>query len=709
MRDYLRPATRSTRRITTLNGRAAGLFLVLIIALIVAPHRIQVTASGDDESETIRIGILSKQLRLVAEGDSAGLVLRLEKGSVCLDGAGNPLRDGSEIVLSRIGDRWQATVGRHRFETPFDLSVEGPPGVEGVVAVPLKDGTRRYPLPLGITCIDKNPRIHILEKIERYAVDSARAEFGPTARDEHEAVMALAHVIMTRCRYRGARPRHEGYDVCDLTHCQIYRGRTSPAIRLHDQWHIDPSSLKGNLFFHSRCGGYTLGEIVFGNAGGHGGRGSRGVPDRLYRKGVVLCEGKKNYWERSIDGEALLGIFGGQEAPLESDDDTISYDKTRRTVTLRFPGGSKSYPVETFRLKINRVRGWNFIRSNNFDVIELKVGHGRRYVFKGRGLGHGAGLCQHGALALSRRGYNRFEILEHYYGDLDLITSDTAARSPYLSYCVFDLASGECIIADPGHAFLNRRVPPGSVFKLIVAFYLAEGRDDIFRSYTYQCRGVNRTDTSMPERCWHEKGHGTIRLSEALAHSCNLYFASLHNRISEKNFRDFFSRFCRCVKIDAKLPETKGKKEWSQLLAGLDFRIDFAISDYIKIVRFIASGGYSERGARCLPGVTPGEIAMLRSALGGTFDVGTASGPLRTCGDDAAYTGIAQIEQMGRSSVSGMWGKTSTIIDGTNRALGYGLFIGGNATTGVVALLRKGNGHLAARWARELCRVRGGE
>ncbi len=692
-------------RVTTITGKSACWLLVLAISILLIPSRLQAGESGY-ETQTIRIGILSKQLRLVKEGVSPVLELRLEKGSECLDGAGNPVGDGSVIVLTRNGGRWLAMVGRHRFEAPFDLRVEGAPDEDGVVMVPLKDETRRYPLPLSITSVDGTPRILVQETIERYAVDSARAEFGPTGVNENEALMALSHVIMARCRYMERRPRHVGHDVCDLTHCQVYRGRTSPVISFEDSWRIDHARLGENLFFHSRCGGSTIGEIVFGKKGVSG---TFGVRDWLYRQGVELCGGKGNYWERSIEAEEVHGIFNMGNAPGELVDDAINYDTTSRVVTLRNPLGSESHPVETFRLMINRVKGWNFLRSNNFNVSVFTRGETQHYMFRGRGLGHGVGLCQHGALELSRRGYNRYEILEHYYGDIHLVSPDADAQSPYLSYCVFELSTGKCISASPGQAFLRRRVPPGSVFKLIVALYLAEAREDIFGSYAYRCHGINRADPDMPERCWHDKGHGTVRLPEALAHSCNLYFASLYNRISEKKFRDFFIRFCEGLELDAKLPETSGRKEWSRMLAGLDFRIDFAVNDYVKIIRFIASGGVSDRGVRTFPGVSPGEIAIIKHALGNTFENGTASGTLRPYGDFAAYTGIARFEEMGGHLLPGMWGKTSTIIDGSNRALGYGLFVGGDATRGVVALLRKGNGHLAARWARAVCRDKAGD
>jgi hypothetical protein len=49
---------------------------------------------------------------------------------------------------------------------------------------------------------------------------------------------------------------------------------------------------------------------------------------------------------------------------------------------------------------------------------------------------------------------------------------------------------------------------------------------------------------------------------------------------------------------------------------------------------------------------------------------------------------------------SEIWGKTSTITDGTNKPLVHGLFIGGSGTTGIVAVIKRANGHTAARRAR---------
>ncbi|MDZ7796118.1 MAG: hypothetical protein U5N56_03330 [Candidatus Marinimicrobia bacterium] len=51
-------------------------------------------------------------------------------------------------------------------------------------------------------------------------------------------------------------------------------------------------------------------------------------------------------------------------------------------------------------------------------VIIDKIGSGeipKRFIYHGAGWGHGAGMCQIGALGMSLKGYSTEEILEHYY------------------------------------------------------------------------------------------------------------------------------------------------------------------------------------------------------------------------------------------------------------------------------------------------------
>ena len=45
---------------------------------------------------------------------------------------------------------------------------------------------------------------------------------------------------------------------------------------------------------------------------------------------------------------------------------------------------------------------------------------GPRFAIRGKGLGHGVGMCQYGALEMARRGKNHRQILAHYYPQLQI-------------------------------------------------------------------------------------------------------------------------------------------------------------------------------------------------------------------------------------------------------------------------------------------------
>jgi stage II sporulation protein D len=82
------------------------------------------------------------------------------------------------------------------------------------------------------------------------------------------------------------------------------------------------------------------------------------------------------------------------------------------TVRLAAPGGrSMSIRGFDFRRVAMRLFGIASVRSTAFSVTEAKT----EYVLSGRGSGHGAGLCQVGAIARARRGETWQQILGVYY------------------------------------------------------------------------------------------------------------------------------------------------------------------------------------------------------------------------------------------------------------------------------------------------------
>ena len=81
-----------------------------------------------------------------------------------------------------------------------------------------------------------------------------------------------------------------------------------------------------------------------------------------------------------------------------------------RIKLLRLEGTKMSVEIGK-ELFIRRVLSTSHLKSSAFDA-EISGG---RVVIRGRGWGHGVGLCQIGAAAMADKGFDHRQILSHYY------------------------------------------------------------------------------------------------------------------------------------------------------------------------------------------------------------------------------------------------------------------------------------------------------
>jgi stage II sporulation protein D len=71
--------------------------------------------------------------------------------------------------------------------------------------------------------------------------------------------------------------------------------------------------------------------------------------------------------------------------------------------------------------------GWNILKSDWYDV----TAQSGRFIFNGKGVGHGVGLCQTGAAEMARRGKSYHEILAFYYPTA--LTGRSAQGVPWIT------------------------------------------------------------------------------------------------------------------------------------------------------------------------------------------------------------------------------------------------------------------------------------
>jgi hypothetical protein len=640
-----------------------GIFPPLLFTFIILlfPDT-SVTHSQHNSCTMVKINILSKHLRLLKENKTAELKFNFPARTVIR-------YDDSEFFTNSLKIQYSDGIYSIFCENRslnFKKCVIYSHDNNALCRIKIDDAYRLYPLPLEITRQMGALKIFVHETPAQYAVDSASAELGYTPPEKTEALFALALAINGRCRIDSLKKKHPDSDFCDLTCCQTYKGRSG--LNPVSGPYINTSAIAYGLFFHTSSGGRLFTESVFNS----GKRKIKPPADILYAENLMLSRNLHKNWSASIRGDELSSIIcSGKNMQVHG----IDYNPANEIIYLRTNIGITDIAPEEFRLKVNRKKGWNFIKSNNYSVSF----NNSEFNFTGSGLGHCTGISLDGALQLADRGYSRYEILEHYYPDLKYLQNGKADRS--YQYVTYNIHNGNIKSASTGASLLERRIPCGSLFKLFTVIYLASERPDLFFNYTYNCSAEN--PHPLPDHCWDRKGHGPTDIRSAIYNSCNIYFASLYNEINKDQFTKWFNRFVKSRGISMRLPETKNNKEWSELLAGLNFSTDISVRDIMALTMYIHNPDNA---------ISSDASAVISGALKKTFTEGTAK-PAKNRTDTLIEPAAISPE---------IWGKTGTVIAGTNSHHSYGLFTGGSNDTGIIVILRKGKGTDAAHLALSL-------
>lgn len=278
-----------------------------------------------------------------------------------------------------------------------------------------------------------NLRVINIIYVEDYLRGVVPPELGKRADNEIEAVKAQAIAARTYAMSHLQQYRGEPYDMKASVYDQVYEGylvenrlvnkaidATAGFVAVHNDQMI-------NAYYHSTCGGMTDDVAHVWDR--------QSIP---YLKAVAdsgACGWSKYYHWREVFTEQQLR--GRIEQYLSGDRGRdLRIGEVRNVeVRERTPGGRISTLIvetdmDTYRFHKDRIR-WVIGRTSNpdlilpsdrFDVIIERDNTGRiiRVVFEGSGYGHGVGMCQCGAIGMSREGYSFEQILKRYYAGIEL-------------------------------------------------------------------------------------------------------------------------------------------------------------------------------------------------------------------------------------------------------------------------------------------------
>jgi stage II sporulation protein D len=241
-----------------------------------------------------------------------------------------------------------------------------------------------------------------------------------------ESLKALAVVVRTFMLSHPGRHATEGFDFCDTTHCQLYRGEDDLSRQRATQLvEKSVSATRGEVLrFQHRpleghytavCGGLTARpERVWG------GSTSSGYP---YTELVCRWCAASPYskWQRRAAASAVLAalatVTGRRLSPAaELQLESYQMSEVVRSVVIKDRGRRTVLSGDEFRRAIGRRIGWNRVLSPTF-TLEHYAGS---FIFRGRGFGSQVGLCVAGAAAQAAAGRSYQEILNFYYPQTEI-------------------------------------------------------------------------------------------------------------------------------------------------------------------------------------------------------------------------------------------------------------------------------------------------
>jgi len=321
--------------------------------------------------------------------------------------------------------------------TPSGIKIDGvtwgkkifvkPQGSDSLVLIGTLRGKRRYRGSITVEQEDNYLRVINQLPLEEYLYGVIKWEISPNSPMDSLYAQAIAARTYAFKKIEEPSYQEQLHHLSATVSDQVYGGFESEDPRVQEA--VDMTGGKVityqgdliNAFYHSCCGGHTVSSRDVW--GGEDFPYLRVGPDKF-------CEKSPHYyWEWEIKRSELRRILFEKGFPagiiyrlrVVSRAQNLSFAEGGRVTGLFWEhrgGKSPGQPMtgKEFRELINKWFGTDKLRSALFDEIKLYSKKGASYfLFRGRGSGHGVGMCQWGAKGMAEQGYSFEEILQFYY------------------------------------------------------------------------------------------------------------------------------------------------------------------------------------------------------------------------------------------------------------------------------------------------------
>jgi len=302
---------------------------------------------------------------------------------------------------------------------------------------------------------------------EDYLLGVLPVEMYPSFHIDALKAQAIASRTFMVYRMNEGGHRHQGFDLCDTTHCQSYRGTG----REHENTTRAVNETRGQMLFYNNaiilavyfasCGGvtdysenvwvlakpylravrsvaehnppewtrtFTMAQLTaaVGNAGGNIGTATGFSVSRVSvfgRVQEITVYGTSGQWR--VSGEAIRSFFAPAGGALMSRNFYIAgAGGQAAAVSVTNGRGVVSGALATFSIRGAVPQNSAYVFDGNvlrrIDSAPAQAATGSSVTLVGRGWGHGVGMSQRGAAGMALLGYSYREILMHYYTGVEI-------------------------------------------------------------------------------------------------------------------------------------------------------------------------------------------------------------------------------------------------------------------------------------------------
>lgn len=354
------------------------------------------------------------------------------------------LLDGSRQVVAKgeNSDRWSVLRDGRRlrviqYDAPASAWIDGPLTLENDAGeVKWQDRSYRG----GLMFVPTDTAMLIVNRIdvEEYLRGVVPLEIGGRTTTDHAAVEAQAVAARSFTYTKMLASTSRGFDLGTTEADQVYGGIAAEtfwgdlAVAATAGWVLSYRGQVVNAPYHSACGGTTAlpSEVWRGGQDGY----LRSVSDTSSRTGRPWCDlSPRVAWERRLNAIDLANGVA-RYAPTYT---TLPAGASGSIRDVRIDGLSASGRVKALVLSTgsgdvtirgNDVRyvlrpvGGDILPTTSFSISTERSSAGQisAVIVRGRGNGHGVGMCQWGAIARARAGADFRTILKAYYPGADL-------------------------------------------------------------------------------------------------------------------------------------------------------------------------------------------------------------------------------------------------------------------------------------------------